>query len=148
MSTSASRDSVAVALPRASAPQPPSAGSHSSGARRAALGDYGELLASRYLRDHGYDVLATKWRCRDGEVDIVATDGATVVIVEVKTRRHQLFGHPREAITLRKLARLRRLAAMWVRHQDRSFDDVRIDVITVLRPPTGAATLEHLRGVG
>lgn len=116
--------------------------------RTAALGDYGERLAARYLREQGFEVLDTKWRCRDGEIDIVAVDGATVVVCEVKTRRHEAFGHPRESVTVRKLARLRRLAAQWLRRQQRTFDDIRIDVVTILRPATGAATVEHLRGVG
>lgn len=116
--------------------------------RTAALGDYGERLAARYLREHGFEVLDTKWRCRDGEIDIVATEGSALVVCEVKTRRHEAFGHPREAVTVRKLARLRRLAAQWLDHQQHSFGDIRIDVVAVLRPPHGAAVVEHLRGVG
>lgn len=129
------------------APQSPSPGRRMPG-RTAALGDYGERLAARYLREQGFEVLDTKWRCRDGEIDIVAVDGATVVVCEVKTRRHEAFGHPRESVTVRKLARLRRLAAQWLQRQQRTFDDIRIDVVTILRPATGAATVEHLRGVG
>lgn len=115
---------------------------------RSTLARYGERLAERYLRERGFTVLARNWRCREGEVDIVALDGDCLVVCEVKTRRTTAFGAPVEAVTLVKLARLRRLAATWLAEHDTHVGDVRVDVIGVLRPRRGACTLEHLVGVG
>ena len=114
----------------------------------ALLGDYGERLAARYLRDQGFQIVSTKWRCRYGEIDLVAVDRGVLVVCEVKTGRTEVFGHPRDAITAVKLARLRRLAAEWLYQQSGSFDEVRIDIVSVLRPAAGPALVEHLRGVG
>ena len=84
---------------------------------------------------------------RDGELDIVAMDGDDVVVVEVKTRSGTGFGHPAEAVTRAKVARLRRLAAEWLSAHDLHAAGVRIDVVAVVRRRSGAAQVEHLRGV-
>jgi len=114
-----------------------------------AVGRYGERVAVRHLEAAGLQVLERNWRCALGELDVVAVDGGCLVAVEVKTRRSVVAGHPLEAVTPVKLARLRRLVAAWLaEHRDRSWPEVRIDVVAVLRPPRGAAVVEHLRGVG
>jgi putative endonuclease len=95
-------------------------------------------------------VLDRNWRCELGEIDIVAMDGACLVIVEVKTRRSLVFGSPVEAVTAVKAARLRRLAVCWLadhRSLVDSVGDVRIDVVGVLRPRGGPAQIEHLVAV-
>lgn len=119
----------------------------------AAVGGYGERLAERYLREQGMVILERNWRCRHGEVDIVALDGSCLVVCEVKTRRSLTFGGPVQAVTFRKLARLRGLAAAWMQEQERlgrrvSVADLRVDVVGVTRPPVGPCVIEHLRGVG
>ena len=76
-----------------------------------ALGAYGERVAAAHLVAAGMTVLDRNWRCPIGEIDIVARDGDVLVVCEVKTRRGDGFGHPLEAVTARKAARLRRLAA-------------------------------------
>ena len=114
----------------------------------AAIGQYGARLAARYLRDLGYAVLEVNWRCPLGEIDIVARDGSTLVVCEVKTRRGASFGTPQEAVTPLKLARLRRLAATWADQRPGDYGDLRVDVVAVSRPPTGPAVVEHLIGVG
>lgn len=117
-------------------------------AAKDAVGAYGEELAARHVTALGWEVLARNWRCPVGEIDIVAAEGACAVIVEVKTRRSDAFGGAIEAVTAAKLARLRRLAAAWLASQERSFAAVRIDVIAVTLPRSGAARVEHLGGVG
>jgi putative endonuclease len=112
-----------------------------------AVGRYGERVAAAHLAADGMEVLATNWRCRLGELDIVAVDGPCLVVCEVKTRRSTACGTAVEGVTPAKLARLRRLAAAWLAEQDQHFSEVRIDVVGVLRPPRGAAVVEHLRGV-
>jgi putative endonuclease len=114
------------------------------------LGDYGERLACRYLADIGFTILERNWRCVRGEIDIVAVDGDCLVVCEVKTRRSEAFGAPFEAVTRTKARRLRRLAGLWLADTtDRRAhgNDVRIDVVSVLRPSEGPARVEHLRGV-
>ena len=113
-----------------------------------AVGIYGEKLADRYLRAQGFTVLDRRWRCAQGEIDLVAVDDGCLVVCEVKTRRSVHAGGPEEAVTPAKLARLRRLTAVWLAQQEVSWSDVRIDVVTVLLHRAGPAHIEHLRAVG
>ncbi|HVQ88428.1 MAG TPA: YraN family protein [Actinomycetes bacterium] len=110
-----------------------------------ALGRYGEDVATRHLQEQGYVVLDRNWRCEVGEIDIVARDGDTLVVCEVKTRRGTGFGSPLEAITPSKAARLRRLAACWLRAHDVRPRTIRIDVVGVLGGQ-GTPAVEHIRG--
>lgn len=116
-----------------------------------AVGRYGERLAGIHLERVGLTVLDRNWRCDLGEVDLVAVDSGCLVVVEVKTRRSLEYGHPAEAVTAAKQARLRRLAARWLAERGTGtgqvFGEVRIDVVAVLWPRTGPAQLQHLRGV-
>lgn len=111
------------------------------------VGRRGEELARVYLEDRGLRILDHNWRCRDGEIDLVALDGATVVIVEVKTRTSVAYGHPFEAVGAEKLARLHRLAAAWRRDHAPRSGPWRVDVIAVLDDGVGDPTIEHLEGV-
>lgn len=112
-----------------------------------AVGRYGEKVATAYLVETGWVVLDRNWRGTRGELDVVARDGSTLVVVEVKTRRGTGFGHPAEAVTPEKIARLRRLTGEWIStHQVRPAS-VRIDVVAVVLPEAGAALVEHLVGV-
>ena len=115
---------------------------------RRALGDYGERLAERYLRERGLAVIDRNWRCARGELDLVARDGDCLVFCEVKTRRTERFGAPVEAVDRRKAARLRRLASAWLQAHDEHAGHVRIDVIGILRPRHGPARVRHVQGVG
>uniref|UniRef100_A0AAU3GPZ3 UPF0102 protein OG626_09425 n=1 Tax=Streptomyces sp. NBC_01401 TaxID=2903854 RepID=A0AAU3GPZ3_9ACTN len=115
---------------------------------RGALGRYGEDLAARLLAEAGMTVLERNWRCRAGEIDIVARDGDALVVCEVKTRRAGAFEHPMEAVTPAKADRLRRLAEIWLdRHGGPPPGGVRIDLIGVIMPRRGAPVAEHVRGV-
>ncbi|MBO0824953.1 MAG: YraN family protein [Actinobacteria bacterium] len=112
------------------------------------LGQQGEQLAVDFLAKAGLAVLGRNWRCRLGEIDIVALDGRTLVVCEVKTRSGLRFGSPLEAITRQKAKRLRLLAVAWVRAHGLVFDEIRIDVVGVLRGKQGDFSIEHVRGVG
>ena len=113
-----------------------------------ALGRYGEQVAERHLVEQGMVVLDRNWRCELGEIDLVARDGDALVVCEVKTRSGLGFGHPLEAVTAPKLARLRRLAVRWVSDHGVPPPQIRLDVGGVLRRGRGPAQVEHLRGVG
>jgi putative endonuclease len=110
------------------------------------VGAYGERVAARHLADAGLVVLDRNWRCADGEIDIVARDGPTLVFCEVKTRRSARFGDPAEAVGVAKVGRLRRLALLWIAASGLHAPDVRFDVLSVLPQLSGPAAVEHLRG--
>ena len=98
-------------------------------AHNAELGRRGEQLAVDHLLGRGMTVVERNWRCRLGEIDIVARDGRDTVFVEVKTRTSDRFGGIEQAVTPEKVRRLRRLAGLWLARQDTRWSGVRIDVI-------------------
>jgi len=105
--------------------------------RRRDLGLRGEEAAARWYVRAGYEIIDRNWRCRGGEIDLVATvpDGSIVVFCEVKTRSSTAFGTPEEAVTSPKQRRLRRLAARWLSEQRTDawpVRAVRFDVVAVL----------------
>ncbi len=110
------------------------------------IGAYGEDIAVRHLESCGFVVLDRNWRCPAGEIDIVALDGATVVVCEVKTRSGLGYGSGLEAVTREKGARLRRLALLWLDARQRPWHELRIDVVAVHRQRHGAPVVEHVRG--
>jgi len=92
-------------------------------------------------------VVARNWRCRLGEIDIIMRDGGETVFIEVKTRTSHDYGHPFEAITPLKLARLRRLAPCDREAADAAVSRIRIDAVAVLAPAEAPALIEHLEGI-
>lgn len=112
------------------------------------LGRRGEELAAQFLVAAGYTIVDRNWRCARGEIDLVAREGNDTVFVEVKTRTSTAFGHPFEAITARKLARLRRLAMAWCDAHPYRRGMVRIDAIAVIAGAGAAPSIEHLRRIG
>jgi putative endonuclease len=116
---------------------------------RTELGALGEQLAVDHLTASGMTVLARNWRCRWGELDVIATEKGhgSVVFVEVKTRTTSEFGGIEEAVTPDKVRRLRRLAGLWLAEQDTRWPGVRIDVVGV-RIGARQPELVHLKGIG
>jgi len=110
-----------------------------------ALGRYGEAVAARCLTDSGHRLIETNWRCDRGEIDIIAADGTTLVICEVKTRTSLVFGEPAEAVDAGKARRLRLLATRWLAEHPGGWESVRFDVVSVLRRADGPARVRHLR---
>ena len=86
---------------------------------------------ARWYADAGYAVLARNWRVRDGELDLVARHGPTIVFCEVKTRRSDAYGLPAEAVTPVKQARIRRLAVQWLGANGERAAELRFDVAAV-----------------
>jgi putative endonuclease len=115
--------------------------------RKDALGLRGEKVAARYVTRLGWRILARNWRCREGELDLVAHDGRRHIVCEVKTRRTLAYGAPVEAITVDKAARLRRLAGRWAALHGVRAAEVRIDVIGLVGDGTGGFAIEHLKEV-
>ena len=77
-------------------------------------GDWGEALVAQYLLAHGCTVLDTNWRCRLGELDIVAEQNGTLLFVEVKLRTNLAYGAPREYVTAKKQQKLRAAALLYL----------------------------------
>lgn len=119
---------------------------------RIQLGAMGEALAVDHLTGMGLRILHRNWRCRYGELDVIACDEATrtLVFVEVKTRTGDGFGGLPYAVTEQKVRRLRRLVGLWLAGQDERWTAVRIDVIGVrIGPdPTRSPEITQLQGIG
>lgn len=116
------------------------------GGGRDELGRRGEDLAAEFLTGQGFVVLSRNWRCREGELDLVVTDRHRLVVCEVKTRAGVGFGAPAEAVTPAKAARIRRLTAAWLTAHRVRWCEIRFDVVAVVCPPEGAASVDHLQG--
>jgi putative endonuclease len=101
-----------------------------SDARRQ-VGDAGEDAVADWYRAAGFAVVARNWRVREGEIDLIARRADVLVFCEVKTRRSDAFGIPAEAVTFRKQARIRKLAALWLATNRGVAGEVRFDVASV-----------------
>ncbi len=120
-------------------PPSPSDGRRATGAR-------GEEIAARYLSSRGWEILARSWRPefapRLGEVDLLARDGSTLVVVEVRARSSRGHGTSLESVDARKAARLARLARAAARAFD--MDEVRVDVVGIDRGRGRATRLTYV----
>ena len=110
------------------------------------LGKLGEEMAGRFLRERGYQILTTNYRCPKGEVDIVAKDGEEVVFVEVRTRRSQGFGTPQESLTGPKVRRLVATCQDYLQGYGGADTNWRIDLVSVrLDQGNRLKDIDHLR---
>lgn len=114
------------------------------------LGRFGEELAARHLIAGGAEILDRNWRCREGELDIVAREAGTLVFCEVKTRTGTRFGTPAQAVVGRKAARVRLLATRWLAEHPSMRGPVRFDLLAVNREATPGRPetlqIDHRRG--
>ena len=99
---------------------------------RAVLGRSGEDEAARLYTRDGYRIVRRNFRCDQGEIDLIASKGRTLVFCEVKTRSTDYFGDPVEAVGRMKQARLRRLAAAWLEQHPAPGMRPRFDVVSVI----------------
>ena len=110
---------------------------------RQRTGKRGEELARRHLEAKGYSIVATNYRAREGEIDIVAEDKGTLVFVEVRTTSGAGFGTPAESVTERKRSHLVATAEQYMQVNGVPDRDWRIDVVAVqLGPGDAPARLE------
>jgi putative endonuclease len=105
----------------------------------------GEDLACRHLAAQGYAILARNFRCRSGEVDVVARDGAVTVFVEVKHRRGSAHGAGHESVTFGKRRRIVRAARIFASARGLSESPLRFDVISI-DEADGRQVIRHDRG--
>ena len=108
------------------------------------IGDYGELTAARYLKQHGYELLETNWLCDRGELDIVAQHNHILVFVEVKTRRGSQTADAFASVSAAKRERL--IASAYAYLEQHHLDDVqwRVDVIAIAVPHSGQPIIAHV----
>ena len=99
--------------------------------RRQGLARWGEEAAQAFLKQQGYAILYTRYRCPAGEIDLVCRHGRTLVFVEVKTRSTHSAGLPEEAVTPAKAQRLRRAARCFLQEHRLGEVPVRFDVVAV-----------------
>ena len=95
------------------------------------LGAEGEARVAGFLEARGWKVLERNWRCRYGELDLVAEDGGTLVFVEVKARSSRRRGSPEEAVDAAKQARLSRIAGEYLAAHGALERTCRFDVVAV-----------------
>jgi putative endonuclease len=113
------------------------------------LGRYGERKACTYLKKQGYRILEKNFRCKAGEVDIIAADHETLVFVEVKTRSSDQFGTPQEAVTPEKLRTLKEAAHYYMQETSAPPTQVRYDILALtIDQNTKVKNIEHIKNVG
>jgi len=105
--------------------------------KRQETGMLGEKIACDFLGKNGYQIIETNYRCRDGEVDIIAKEQDMLVFVEVRTKKSFLFGTPEESITQRKKEKLRAVAEDYRQYHDGLPPEWRIDVVAIQMDGSG-----------
>lgn len=97
------------------------------------LGRWGEAAAAEYLRKKGYRIVASGYRTRLGEIDLIAENRTTLAFVEVKTRRNANFVEARESVNYRKQGRIINTAKIYLASHETD-KEIRLDVIEVYAP--------------
>lgn len=115
--------------------------------KRKELGAVGEAAAEQRLKEQGFRLLARNWRCRTGEIDIIAMDGEILVFVEVRTRSGRgAFGTPLESVNARKQRQIIETSQVYMHQQRQQGRQVRYDVLAVQTDPTGVVLhIEQIR---
>lgn len=107
-------------------------------------GTRGESLAARYLSQKGFRILERNWRYQHLEIDLIASDGDDLVIVEVKTRKEEDPSLPEELIPQKKQRYIIEAAEAYIR-QNEIDRETRFDVI-IIHTGTSGTSLEHIPG--
>ncbi len=115
-----------------------------AGDHKQRLGEQGEARAEAFLRDAGLRVVDRRFRCRGGEIDLVALDGDLIVFVEVKARSGVGYGMPIEAVIPLKQRRIARTALAWLARHDGLERRCRFDVVEIVAEPGSPEWIRHL----
>ncbi len=110
--------------------------------KRDALGDRGENVAARYLRNQGYKIIVRNFRCDAGEIDIVARDGRTIVFVEVKTRAYD-EPTPEEQVNVAKQHQLTKAGKFYLGRYGIPQPPARFDVVAIVWPQGREPQIRH-----
>ena len=120
-------------------------GENSRGLQNAGVGNRGEELAAAFLVRNGFELIERNFRCKGGEVDIVAKDGKTLVFVEVKSRKTLTYGVPQLAVTPFKQRQISKAALTWLAKNHKHDSPARFDVIAILLNGAYQHQIEHIR---
>ena len=96
------------------------------------VGSYGQKLAERYISDEGFHIIERNFRCRSGEIDLVARDGDYIVFIEVKYRRSLEYGYPCEAVGYHKQRHIKRVAQYYIMIKNLNNQDFRFDILEII----------------
>jgi len=113
-------------------------------AKHLETGRSGELVAIKYIENLGYRVLAKNWRYKHLEVDIIAMDGATLLFIEVKTRRSSLYGSPSEAVSYYKQQKLDRAANLYISYIKHE-GEIRFDIVSIVIDRANNHQIEYIK---
>jgi putative endonuclease len=111
---------------------------------RKALGELGERWARKHLEQNGYHIRETNYRCREGEIDIVAEHEGCLVFVEVRTKTGSGFGTPEESVTVAKQEKLVSVAMSYLQAHEDLPSEWRIDVVAIEVSPKGQVVRTEL----
>ena len=114
---------------------------------RKGLGDKGERIAVAWLRRNGYRILKRNFRCRVGEIDIIAVLRKVLCFVEVKTRRHGEYLSAVESITVLKERKIRRTAEAFLVGFRGAYEECRFEAVAVVYHDDGHYEIEHLKDI-
>jgi putative endonuclease len=115
------------------------------GHENAGVGSRGEELAAAFLERNGFRIVERNFRCKGGEVDIIARDGKTIVFIEVKSRRTLSYGVPQLAVTPFKQRQISKAALTWLSKKRLHDSPARFDVIAILLDNSYSHQIEHIR---
>jgi putative endonuclease len=111
---------------------------------RRRRGQHGEQLAVAYLERQGWRIQHRNFRCRQGEIDIIAWDGTTLVFLEVKTKSHAAFGAPQAMVGRRKQRTIAHVAMTYIQRYRVRNVAVRFDVVAITFAANGATEVTHI----
>ena len=115
---------------------------------RKQTGSMGEQLALRYLQSQGYKIIEQNWRCRIGEIDLIAMKNDTLIFLEIRSKRSQAFGMAEHTYTTIKKQRMHRLAYLYMQiHEYPLQQNFQIDFIAIDLNPT-TSQVRHYPNVG
>jgi len=110
---------------------------------RKRVGNKGESIAEDYLKQKGYKIIHRNYRCRFGEIDIIAKDDDTIVFTEVRTKQNDNFGSPQDSITSTKIDKIAKTALSFIQEKKLTGYSYRFDFIAV-KFSQGRPNIEHI----
>jgi putative endonuclease len=114
---------------------------------RKKLGEMGEKIAAEFLKRQGYNILHQNYRCRFGEIDIVAKDNSSYVFIEVKTRRGLEYGRPIEAINKVKINRMLKTLQFYLKQYKIYNSNIRVDAMEIIVNNSKNIEINHIKNI-
>jgi len=99
--------------------------------KRQKVGKYGESTATEFLKQNGYTIIERNYRCKLGEIDIIAMDKETIVFIEVRVKKTSKFGHPKATITPKKMRKISLTALNYLKINNKLNNKARFDVVAI-----------------